>query len=562
MAWIDWIVLGFYFAGVLSLGAWLARRQKSTDDYFLGGKRMSGGLVGISLAANQVSAVSLVSAPAFVALGPDGGLRWLQYELAVPLAMVGILLLLGPLYPRLRSASVYEYAERRFGVSVRTSLSGIFLLSRGLATGITLYTTALVLSVSMGFPILPVYLLLGLFAVAYTTLGGIQADVYSDVIQFVVLWVGVVVAMGVAVGMIADLPGSIGLLDPGRTLTLDMRHHGWGDGRAFSFWPMLLGGLFLYMSYYGCDQSQAQRLIANGSLPAVRRSLLVNGMIRFPVVLTYCLFGLLLALLLAQDASFAARMDGERPDTLVPVFLSSYLPAGLRGLVISGIFAAAMSSIDSALNSLSAITVEDFLSRASRWADVTTRRRLRLRLSRLVTLFWGAVCLGSGWLFAASPRTIIELVNMVGSAFYGPVLAVFACGLLARRVQARGVLLGLVGGVAANLVLWQAAPRVSWLWWNPAGFLVTACLALGWSLLEPGTGKTDAHGLPEASAQPAAAVSTRGRDDLLASLGESLRQSRFAVLLLAAFFCLILAVTAWLGALLAPAGAAARVVLQ
>jgi len=552
MVLIDWIVLGFYFAGVLGLGAWLARRQKSTDDYFLGGKRMSGGLVGISLAANQVSAVSLVSAPAFVALRPDGGLRWLQYELAVPLAMVGILLLLGPLYPQLRSASLYEYAERRFGVSVRIALSAVFLLSRGLATGITLYTTALVLSVSMGFPLLHVYLLLGLFAVAYTTLGGIQADVYSDVIQFVVLWVGVAAAMVIALGMITDLPGAIRALEPGRTATLDLRHHGWGDGRTFSFWPMLLGGLFLYMSYYGCDQSQAQRLMANGSLPAIRRSLVTNGMIRFPVVLTYCLFGLLLALLLTQDASFAARLHGEKPDTLVPIFVASYLPAGFRGLVISGIFAAAMSSIDSALNSLSAITVEDFLARShGRKAGVTSSPAKRLRLSRGVTLFWGVFCLGSGWVFAASSRTIIELVNMVGSAFYGPVLAVFACGLLVRRVRGRGMLLGLLGGVTANLVLWKAAPQVSWLWWNPAGFLVTVCLALAWSFLHPAAGKARAPGTAPAAALPGG-PSTAAPGALRASLKASFKESRSAVLLLTAFFCVILGVTAWLGFLLGP----------
>ncbi len=546
MQWPDWIVLGIYFAGVLGLGAWLARRQKSTDDYFLGGKKMSGGLVGVSLAANQVSAISLVSAPAFVALRPDGGLRWLQYELAVPLAMVGVLVLLGPLYPRLSSASIYEYAERRFGVPVRTALSAVFLVSRGLATGITLYTTALVLSVGMGFPLLQVYLLLGLFAVAYTTLGGIQADVYSDVIQFVVLWVGIVVAVIVALGLLTDLSGSIRQLNPGRVITLDMRHHGLGDGRTFSFWPMLIGGLFLYMSYYGCDQSQAQRLMANGSLPVIRKSLVINGMIRFPVVLTYCLFGLLLALLLEQDASFASRMAGEKPDALVPAFLVGYLPVGVRGLVISGIFAAAMSSIDSALNSLSAITVEDFLAR-SRWSHITAPPRRRLRVSRGVTLFWGLFCLGSGLVFAGSSRTIIELVNMVGSAFYGPVLAVFSCGLLVRRVEGRGMLLGLLGGVTANLVLWKAAPQISWLWWNPAGFLVTVVLALGASLFLSGVGETSSS-----PRTPAPAVSGAARDlgAWRLSLRQSFRESRRAVLMLVAFFLFILGVTACLGFLL------------
>jgi len=482
----DWTVLIIYFSGVLFLGAWFARRQKSTEDYFLGGKRMPFGLIGVSLAANQVSAISLISAPAFVALQPDGGLRWLQYELAVPLAMVGILVLLGPLYPKLTSASLYEYAEGRFGRGLRLALSSVFLLSRGLATGVALYATALVLSVAMGFPLVQVYLVLGLFAVAYTTLGGIQADIYSDVIQFAVLWLGTLVAMAIAWDLLKDVPSLISQLEPSRLATVDLKHHGFGDGKTFSFWPMLVGAFFLYMSYYGCDQSQAQRLMAAGSLPVVRKSLLVNGMIRFPVVLTYCLFGLLLAALLRQEPSFAAGLSGKSPDFLVPTFLVTYLPAGFRGLVVAGIFAAAMSSIDSALNSLSAITLEDFLSR-SKLVKFWSGKRRRLRLSRWLTLFWGVFCLASGLVIARSSRTVLELVNMIGSAFYGPVLAVFLCGLFFRRIQEGGMLCGLLLGVFLNLALWQTAPQVSWLWWNPAGFLTAILLAWVISLFRKGT---------------------------------------------------------------------------
>jgi len=149
-------------------------------------------------------------------------------------------------------------------------------------------------------------------------------------------------------------------------------------------------------------------------------------------------------------------------------------------------------------------------------------------------------CLGSGGVFAGSSRTVIELVNMVGSAFYGPVLAVFACGLLVRRIEGRGMLLGLLGGVAANGVLWKVAPQVSWLWWNPAGFLVAVALAFGASLRVSGASPRSAA-IPGPSAGPG----ERG-----VSLQESFRESRRAVLLLAAFFLLILGVTACLGLLL------------
>ena len=530
----DWIVLCLYFAAILGLGAWLAFRQRDMEDYFLGGRRMSAWLIGTSLAANQVSAISLVSAPAFVALKPEGGLRWLQYEFAVPLAMAGIILLLGPIYPRLSSASLYEFAERRFGILVRKSLSLIFLVSRGLATGLMLYATALVLSVGMEFPLLELYLLLGLSAVAYTTLGGIQADVYSDVIQFVVLWLGVLAAMVITFTEITDIQGAFQQLEVGWMITIDPGHHGLGDGSTFGLWPMLTGGLFLYMSYYGCDQSQAQRLMATGNPIVVRRSLLINGLLRFPVVLTYCLFGLFLALLLSQDAGFASRISSmDRPDYLVPIFIVTYLPAGFRGLVMAGILAAAMSSIDSALNSLSAITMEDFLAKSS-WAGTSAPAARRLRTSRIITLAWGIFCLMSGLVLVRSSKTIIELVNMVGSAFYGPVLAVFCCGVILKRVKGGHMFLGLAGGTALNFLLWKLAPQISWLWWNPAGFLGATALAWGASLISKGTSPSKE---PVAIPRPY-------------DFKVWFRDSRPALITLLLYFFLILGATIALGALL------------
>jgi SSS family solute:Na+ symporter len=233
---------------------------------------------------------------------------------------------------------------------------------------------------------------------------------------------------------------------------------------------MLFGGLFLYVSYYGCDQSQAQRLLAGRDDRSARRALVLNGLLRFPLVLTYCVFGLLLAGLLRVDPAFGAAMQGQPADSLVPVFMMSYLPPGLRGLLLAAILAAAMSSIDSALNSLAAVTLEDVFDRPS--------ATQRVWLSRGVSLLWGLFAVGSGLAFARSGTGVLELVNQVGSAFYGPVLAVFVLGALLPAVSGRGALAGLAVGLLANLVLARAAPQVSWLWWNPAGFLATVLAAV------------------------------------------------------------------------------------
>src|SRR5687768_11614368 len=295
LTFLDHAVLLLYLAAVVGMSWAFARRQRTGTDYFLAGRAMGSAPLGASILANQASAVSLVGAPAFVALREGGGLRWLQYELAVPLAM---LLLVAFLLPALRSvpgSSVYAYAERRFGTGTRRALAGAFLLSRGLALGVILYASSLVVSEVTGLGLTGALLAVGLFSVAYTSLGGIVADIWSDVIQLGLLWVGTLVS---AVYLLSR-PGVVAAIPAERVQTLVP---GLGfQGESFALAPMLLGGLFLYMAYYGCDQTQAQRLLTARDEGAARRALILNGLLRFPLVLTYCGFGLLLAGLLRTD---------------------------------------------------------------------------------------------------------------------------------------------------------------------------------------------------------------------------------------------------------------------
>src|SRR3990172_10958709 len=454
---VDLLVVLSYLGAIVGMSWAFARRQRSGEEYFLAGRAMSGPVLAASILANQASAVSLVGAPAFVALREGGGLLWLQYELAVPIAM---LLLIALLLPALRSvpgSSIYAYAEKRFGRSTRGALAGAFLVSRGLALGVVLYASALVVAEALGWPVDAALLLVGAFAAAYTGLGGIVADIWSDVIQLALLWGGTVVC---ALDLLAGRGFAILHAVPEermRTLVLDST--GLADGNTFSFWPMLLGGLFLYLTYYGCDQSQAQRLLTARDDREARRALVLNGLLRFPLVLTYCLFGLLLAGLLHLDPQFAAAMEGRAPDSLVPVFMTSYLPSGLRGLMLAAILAAAMSSIDSALNSLAAVTLEDVF-------DMPPARQ-GVWIPRVTTFSWGLFAVVSGMAFARAGTGVIEVINQIGSAFYGPLLGVFALGVLAPAVDGRGAVMGLGVGLAGNLLVARPSPAVSWRWGEP-----------------------------------------------------------------------------------------------
>jgi len=467
MSALDLTIVVLSLIGLVVLAGWLASRQRNTADYYLGGGRLPAWALGLSLAANQVSAISLIGAPAFVALRPGGGLGWLQYELAVPLAMAVLVVWGVPYLRRAKGAEVYSVVEDRLGRGARRLLAAFFLVGRGLGAGVVLYASSLVVDACTAWGFSTSLLIVGVVAVAYTALGGLIADVFSDVLQFALLW-GATLVVTIVLGVRLAGRGLLTGIDPARLVVLDLGHHGLGDGATFAFWPMLIGGFFLYVSYYGCDQTQAQRILAAANASQARRALTVASLVRFPLVLTYCAFGLMLAAFLAATPDFARLLADRPPDALVPQFLVNYLPAGVVGVVVAGILAAALSSIDSALNSLSAVTVEEFQPPSVR-ADGARQ----LRWARAATVAWGVVATAAAWFFSRSGETSIELVNRVGSALYGPVLAVFLLAWRSRRADGWSAVAGAVAGLLANLALAVWAPGISWLWWNVVGCAVT-----------------------------------------------------------------------------------------
>jgi len=270
MTLLDWLVILTYLLGMIGLGFILGKKHTSEEDYYLGGRRLSWWAVGISTMATQTSAISFISKPAFVALRPGGGLTWLQYELAVPLAMIVVLMFLAPLFRKLELVSVYEYLERRFSPSIRYLVSLLFLLSRGLAAGVVVYTTAIVLAVCLGIPLWLTILIIGVVTIVYDTFGGMPAVVYSDVIQMAILLGGVIVCILYAASSVGGFGKIVTAMPAERLNTLDLST-GLGDGSHVPFWGFLIGGFFLFISYYGTDQSQVQRQLSAKSIDDVRQ---------------------------------------------------------------------------------------------------------------------------------------------------------------------------------------------------------------------------------------------------------------------------------------------------
>ena len=306
--------------------------------------------------------------------------------------------------------------------------------------------------------------------------------IWSDVIQVGVLFGSIIAAAVVATHLVGGLENVLARFDPQRMQAVDFSNHGLGDGRTFAFWPMLMGGLFLYLSYYGCDQTQAQRELSTRSVADTRQALFLDGMLRFPLVASYCFLGVCLGAYAAVHPGFVAELppadNGSANYNLaVPIFVIKHFPHGLVGLVMVGLLAAAMSSLDSTLNSLSALSMQDIIK-----GIVKTKLspRTEMRLSKLLTVFWGAVCLSFSFYVGDVSQTVIESINKIGSLINGPLLAVFVMGLVSRRVNGQGAVFGLIAGFAGNLWLWKNAPDISWLWWNVIGFF--AAYAVGYSV--------------------------------------------------------------------------------
>jgi len=483
---VDWAVIIVYLTCMVAFGLWLARRTKSGEDYYLAGRNVPSLVAAMSIMATQTSTNSLVGAPAFVAMKVDGGLRWLQWEIAVPLAMVAIMVLFVPLLWRSGVVTIYEFLERRYGLGVRLVMSAVFLASRALATGVTVFATAVVLHVATGTPVWVLILAVGTVCLVYSTLGGLVADVWTDAIQLVVLWGSVLLSIGFAVHIVGW--SELASLPPDRAKALDLSAHGLGDGQDYGFWPLVIGGLFLYMAYYGTDQTQVQRVLSAPSVSSGRRSLFLNGLMRFPLVLSYVVFGAALAALVARDPALgqdaldkARELQGkEHYNFLVPLFIVRYLPEGVIGILIAGMMAASMSSLDSTFNSLSAATMRDFVERFGWVKDPCSRRYVRI--GRLATFGWGMLCCAFAFLVGGISDTVVESINKVGSVIFGPVLAVFVLAFVTRWVTAGAVLTGLLGGISLNVVLWIWVPSISWLWWNFLSFLLASALACALSI--------------------------------------------------------------------------------
>ncbi len=287
----DWAVLAAYLAGIVAFGLWVGRGTRGLDDFFLAGREMRWWAAGLSVMATQISAITFVGT---TGQAYTKGMGFVAFYFGLPFAMIVLSLTLVPFFYRAGVFTAYEYLERRFDSRTRTLTSLLFLLSRGLAVGVTLYAPALVLSVVLGWSESATIALMAGATILYVVYGGNRSVIWTDVVQMGLIWLGIFLCVGVAV---AQLPPGFSLRDglalaqaSGRLETVDLS---FDPSRPYTLWSGLVGGMFLAMAYFGCDQSQVQRYLSGRTLTESRLSLLFNAFLKVPMQFLILLTGVL-----------------------------------------------------------------------------------------------------------------------------------------------------------------------------------------------------------------------------------------------------------------------------
>ncbi len=508
MNWLDFSIVGLYIAFFLGMG-YFFKNNKDSKDYFLGGRSMGWFPLSLSTMATQLSAISFISAPAFVGLKLGGGMKWLTFEFAVPIAMIFIMLFIIPPLFRSGVVSIYEFVERRFSASTRLILSIVFQISRALGTGVMVYTIAIILQAVLDIDYIYTILIISVITIIYSWQGGMKAVVWGDAIQMILLFGGLIVCLVYGWYLVQDAGGLSAGFPTERLQVIDF-NFGIGEDEEYGFWPMIIGGFFLYVSYYGCDQTQAQRMLSAKNEKTIRQLLLANGLLRFPVVLVYCTMGLIIGGLVTVAPDFLAEISettqkyfpeaaangGLKADLMIPVFITKYLPHGFIGLLMVAILSAAMSSLSSTVNSLSAVSVEDFFNRGKKKLDQVRY----MRISKYAVVFWGVVCIAFSFLFGGSKSAVIEIINAIGSVFYGPVLVTFLLAIFSKKVNHVGMNAGIISAVLINLVFSKTIQEifnidlgfdVFWIWLNATGVIIALVVAYVVSMFSKARVKTD-----------------------------------------------------------------------
>jgi solute:Na+ symporter, SSS family len=514
---LNWVIVVAWLAYVVVTGL---RRSKGTtemDGYFLAHRSLPWWAVGLSVMATQLSAVTMIGT---TGQGATDGMRFIQFYFGLPLAMVILGVTLVPLLKNAGVYTAYEYLERRFDARTRSLTAFLFLLSRGMSCGTIIAAPAVVFSTIFGWNLWWCVAIIGVPAVLYAMIGGVQAVTWVDVKQMFLI-VGALLAVVITLLIEIPVSPSTALHVAGASGHLRVFDFSFSLTNTYTFWSGIIGGTFLMLSYFGTDQSQVQRYLAAKSVDGARTSLLMSAYWKIPLQALVLLVGVLVFVyyeyhkgpilfnpeheraMRAVFPQFLADLQ-ERYDTasspllrealrgqaleyarglthstgsdanyIIPRFVVDHLPLGLAGIFIAAVIAAAMNAISGELTSLSSASVIDLYRR---WIKPAASDAHYLKVSRASIAFWGVfACIVAH--YAVNLGSLIEVVNRFGSFFYGSILGVFLLAMI-PRATAFGAFVGMITGLAAVSLVNFRAPSVSFLWHNLIAVVVVLAVGL------------------------------------------------------------------------------------
>jgi len=545
MSSLDWIILIATLCIIIIYGIYKSTHTKNLDGYFLSNNSMPWYLVLLSIMGTQASAITFLSAPG---QAYTDGMRFVQYYFGLPIAMIVICIFFVPVFRKLKIYTAYEFLQTRFDVKTRTLTSALFLISRGLSTGISVYAPSIILSSLLGWNIYYTNLVMGGFLIIYTVTGGAKAVAYTQQLQLIIVIAGMFMAGYMVVHLLpADMNFSDALKSAGsqgrmNVITSGMKNNGFDWKDKYNMWSGVIGGFFLAFSYFGTDQSQVGRFLTAKSDRESKIGLLMNGIIKVPMQFLILLVGILVftfyqyhrppvyfdevQVTAAKKTVYKDSLNStelryyntlgqknyHQADSLRMVyrgyirkalsdkdandtnyiflrFVIENLPKGLVGLLIAMIFLASWGSIAAALNALASCTVVDF---HKKFINKNCTEEKDYSISRWYTLFWGLFSIGVAMFAYNLGNSLIEAVNILGSIFYGVILGIFLVAFWIKYINGNAVFIGSVIAQVLVIVIYSI-DIVSFLWLNVIGAALVIVLSLLVQLL---------FGFSRASAQP------------------------------------------------------------
>lgn len=474
LGWLDYGALGAYFSVLVGIGIYCARREVNTQVFFLGGGRIPWWALGISIFSTSLSSITYLAIPANAY-----ATNWVGFlsNMCIVLVAPFVVWFYVPRFRRANLPTAYTFLERRFNTAVRIYGSLVFILFQFGRMSIVLYLPAITLSASTGLSIEVCILATGAMATFYTVLGGIEAVIWTDVIQSVVLLAGAILALYLVATNVEG--GAVAAFNT--AIEHDKFHtFNWTwDMTTTAVWVCIVGNFFAMLYPYTADQTMVQRYLTARTEQDAKRAVWVNAAFTIPVSVIF--FGLGTALFVYFEHHPTQLDPTLKNDAILPLFVMTMFPAGMKGVLICGVFAAAMSSLDSSMNSMASVLVNDYYRRFK--AGVTEVQALRV--ARWLTLLLGSLGTAAAWFLAGMSSTSLfdtymKLLGMAGGGLAG----VMALGMFTRRTSGAGALCGAAAGGVA--VYFANAYNVTHFYLHGMiGFLVAFGVGYGASLILP-----------------------------------------------------------------------------